>query len=61
MFDLTQYSFVYTPLGTSILVGIIIIIYMAMMSISVYLPPILLISVIVGYIVYQSQVKYKSK
>lgn len=53
LFDISYMS----PIGTSIMVGVIILIYMMLMSISVYLPPILLICGLVSYIVYVAQKK----
>lgn len=58
MFQLSQLSqipYITSPIGISIFIGLIIMFYLFLMSISVYLPPILLISVIVGLLVYQSQ------
>ena len=57
MMNWTQFPYIMTPIGVSILVGLTILIYMSLMTISVYLPPILLISIFVGYIVYLSQRK----
>lgn len=45
------------PIGISVLTGLIIMIYLVLMSYSVYLPAILLISIIIGFIVYQAQSK----
>lgn len=53
MFNYTQLFS--TPLGVSITVGIIVMIYLSLMSISWVLPPALLLSLFVGLIVYNTQ------
>jgi hypothetical protein len=55
MLDLGSYTFIKTPLGLSIFVGVLVMLYLFLMSFSVYLPTILILSVAVGLIVYQSQ------
>ena len=55
MFDLKQLSFLTTPIGVSISVGLSIVLYLYLMSFNVYLPAIVLLSTCVGLIVYHSQ------
>jgi hypothetical protein len=55
MFDIRYNPFLRTPLGISIFVGVVVMLYLFLMSFSVYLPTILILSVAVGFIVYQSQ------
>jgi len=49
------HTFIYTPIGASIVVGIVVMIYLYLMAFSVYLPPILLLSIGIGTVVYQAQ------
>lgn len=44
-----------SPIKVALYVGCIVMIYLLLMSYSIYLPPILIISVGIGYIVYLSQ------
>lgn len=44
-----------TPLGVSFVVGLVVLIYLTLMSYSIYLPPILILSIIVAWIVYRAQ------
>lgn len=55
MYDLATYPWFKTPLGLSVLVGLLVMVYLFLMSFSIYLPTILILSVAVGAIVYQSQ------
>lgn len=56
MFNLMYTPFMKTPLGIAIFVGTLVMLYLLMMSFSIYLPTILILSVAVGFIVYQSQI-----
>lgn len=60
MFDLNllNSSWWYTPLGLSLIVGLIILLYVSLISINVYLPSVVLISLCVGYLTYRSQQNY---
>lgn len=46
-----------SPVGIGMCVGLLTLTYMLLMSINLYLPPILLLSFLVGYIVYYIQKK----
>jgi hypothetical protein len=54
MYNLTSIS---SPLGIAVFVAITVLIYLYIMSISIFLPPVLILSIIVGLIVYQAQSK----
>lgn len=51
MLDFKQFK-LSNPIVASITVAIVLVIYLSLMAFSVYLPPILLISGLVGYITY---------
>lgn len=46
-----------TPIGIGIFSALVTMVYLILMSINSYLPPVLLLSVTIGYIVYYVQSK----
>jgi hypothetical protein len=58
MYDFSKfYEKVNTPVGIGIFAGLVTMIYLILMSINPYIPPILLLSATIGYIVYHIQNK----
>ena len=57
MFKNVRFDVVYTPWGLGILVACLILLYLYLMSYNAYIPPVILLSVIIGLIVYQAQSK----
>jgi hypothetical protein len=56
MFNLTTlFGYINTPLGIGVFAGIVTMAYLILMSINSYLPPVLLMSFTIGYIVYYVQ------
>ena|SRR5438552_1523761 len=56
MFNLTTlFGYINTPVGIGVFAGIITMAYLILMSINSYLPPVLLMSFTIGYIVYYVQ------
>lgn len=48
-------NIIMTPLGAGFLVGLIVMVYLVLMTYNIYLPTILILSVVLAVIVYQSQ------
>lgn len=48
-------SIVSSPLGAGLLVGLLVMIYLTLMTYNIYLPTIVILSVVMAFIVYQSQ------
>jgi hypothetical protein len=58
MFSFNQLtSTLNTPIGIGIFAALVTMVYLILMSINSYLPPVLLLSVTIGYIVYYIQSK----
>jgi len=56
MFNLNYYfDMVNTPIGIGVFAGVVTMLYLILMSINSYLPPVLLLSLTIGYIVYYVQ------
>ena len=56
MFDLNSFfQLINSPIGVGVFAGSLTLIYLVLMSINSYLPPILILSTTIGYIVYHFQ------
>jgi hypothetical protein len=49
------FGFINTPIGIGVFAGLATMVYLILMSINSYLPPVLLLSLTIGYIVYYVQ------